>query len=114
MTAGGMMDVPGPGTGFQTENWERGVTRSGFAGTVGGVVAAVVGVVLFVSALIVIAAVFLLAILAALCVVVLRAVVHLVVPRSRHSRVEQGGFRPAVVIETTANVIRSAGPKLKR
>jgi hypothetical protein len=114
MTAGGMIDFPGPGTGFQPENWGRPVQRSGFAGTVGAVVAAVAGAVLFVSALVVIAVVFLLAILTAFFFVALRALVHLVVPRTRDSRVEAGGFRPAMVIETTANVIRSTGPKLKR
>jgi hypothetical protein len=114
MTAGGMMDFPGPGTGFPPENWGRPVHRSGLAGTVGAVVAAVAGFALFVSALIVIAVVFLLAIVTAVSFVTLRALVRLVVPGTKNSRVEPGRLRPAVVIETTANVIRSTGPKLKR
>ncbi|HEX3840325.1 MAG TPA: hypothetical protein VHU85_06010 [Acidimicrobiales bacterium] len=114
MTAGGLMDFPGPGTGFPPKNWGRPVHRSGLAGTVGAVVAAVAGFVLFISALIVIAFVFLLAIVTAVCFVALRALIHRVFPGTENSRVEPGRLRPTVVIETTANVILSTGPKLKR
>jgi hypothetical protein len=70
-----------------------------------------IGAILFVGALVAITAVFLAAVLAALCVVAIRGAWHALAPRSGEHHVDEGGFRPAAVIETTARVIRSAAPK---
>jgi hypothetical protein len=43
--------------------------------------------------------------------VAIRGALHALVPRSRNHHVDQGGFRPAAVIDATAKVIRSAAPK---
>jgi hypothetical protein len=103
-----------PGTGFRPVDRGREVTTPGFAVTVGTVVTALVGAVLFVTALVVIAAVFLLVILVSLGAAAIRTAVHALGPRSGERHVDQGGFHPTAVIETTAKVIRSTGPKLRR
>jgi len=81
--------------------------RSGIVGRVTVVLTALIGAILFIGALVVITAVFLAAVLAALCVVAIRGALHAVAPRSGEHHIDQGGFRPSAVIETTAEVIRS-------
>jgi uncharacterized membrane protein YphA (DoxX/SURF4 family) len=108
------MRPTGLGTGFPPVDRGRTVTGPGFAVTVGTVVTALFGAVLFAGALVVIAAVFLLVTLVAAGVVAIRAAGHALIPRSGARRVEPGGFRPAAVIETTATVIRNTGSKLRR
>jgi hypothetical protein len=75
------------------------------------VLTTLIGAILFVGALVVITAVSLAAVLAALCVVAIRGAVHAVAPRHTEHHVDQGGFRPAAVIDATAKVIRSTAPK---
>jgi hypothetical protein len=111
MAASMKMPSTGPGVPFQFVDGLRPVAGSGLAGRVSVVLTALIGSVLFVGALIVISAVFLAVVLAALCVVAIRGAWHALVPRSREHHVDQGGFRPAAVIETTAKAIRSTAPK---
>jgi hypothetical protein len=102
---------PWPGTPFQFVDRGQPGTGSGVVGRVLTVLTALIGAIFFVGALVVITAVFLAAVLAALCVVAIRGALHALTPRSRKRDVDQGGFRPAAVIDATAKVIRSAAPK---
>ena len=101
----------GLGMPFHPVDRGRAVTGSGIAGTVAVVLAALIGAILFVGALVVITAVFLVVVLAALCAVAVRGAWHALAPGSRGLHGDQGRSRPAAVIETTANVIRSTAPK---
>jgi hypothetical protein len=103
--------LTGPGVPFQPIDGGQGVTGTSLAGKVALVVTALFGAILFVGALIVVAAAFLVAVLAALCAVAIRGAWQALAPRSRNHRVDEGRFRPTVVIETTAKAIRSAAPK---
>jgi hypothetical protein len=100
----------GPVMPFQFVNRGPAVTGPGLGDKVAVVLTAVLGSILFVGALIVITAVFVAVVLAALCVVAIRGALHAIAPSRKH-HVDQRGFRPAAVIETTAKVIRSAAPK---
>jgi hypothetical protein len=113
MAASMKMPSTGPGAPFPFQFVDRGrpVTRSGLVGRVSVVLTAMIGAILFVGALVVISAVFLAVVLAALCVVAIRGAWHALSPRSRERHVDQGGFRPGAVIETTAKAIRSTAPK---
>jgi hypothetical protein len=111
MTANSNMRLTDPGMPFQSADRGRSVTGSGILGTAAVVFTALIGAILFVGALVLITAVALAALLAALCVVAVRGAVHAVAPRSAEHHVDQTGFRPAAVIEATANVIRSTAPK---
>jgi hypothetical protein len=111
MTANGKLQVTGPGRPFQSPDSGRLVTRSGVFGTVAVALTTLIGAILFVGALVVITAVFLAAVLAALFVITIRGALHAIAPRHTEHLVDQGGFRPTAVIETTAKVIRRTAPK---
>jgi hypothetical protein len=96
---------------LQSAGNRRSVSGSGIFGTAAVVLTTLIGAILFVGALVVITAVFLAAVLAALCVVTIRGAVHAFAPRHTEQHVDQGGFRPAAVIDATAKVIRSTAPK---
>jgi hypothetical protein len=101
----------GSGMAFQPVEHGQAVTGQSLAGKLALVLTALVGAIVFVGALVVIAAAFLVAVLAALCVVAVRGALHALTPHSRKRRDDGGGFRPTAVIETTAKAIRSAAPK---
>jgi hypothetical protein len=103
--------LTGPGVPFQSVDGGQAVTGTSLAGKLALVLMALFGAILFVGALVVIAAVFLVAVLAALCAVAVRGAWQALAPRSRKHRVDGGGFRPTAVIETTARAIRTAAPK---
>ena len=111
MTANSKIQLTGPGLPSQFAGNGQSVSGSGIFGTVAVVLTTLIGVVLFVGALVVITAVFLTALLAALCVVAIRGAVYALAPRHTEQWVDQGGFRPAAVIDATAKVIRSTAPK---
>jgi hypothetical protein len=107
MTTNGRILVSGPGTPRRSAGRGQSARGPDLVGTAAAVLAALIGVILFVGALVVITAVFLAAVLAALFVVAIRGAVHALDPRHTEEHVDQGGFRPAAVIDATANVIRS-------
>jgi hypothetical protein len=110
MTANGRIRLTDPAVPFPSAGNGRSVSGSGIFGTASVVLTTLLGAVLFVGALVLITAVFLAAVLAALCVVAIRGAVHALAPRhTQHP--DQGGFRPAAVIDTTAKVIRSTARK---
>jgi hypothetical protein len=111
MTENSKVRLAGPGMPFQSAGRGRSVSGSGFLGSAAVVLTTLIGGILFVGALVVITVVFLAAFLAALCVVAVRGAVHALAPRHTEHHVDQGRFRPAAVIETTAKVIRSTAPK---
>jgi hypothetical protein len=83
----------------------------GVLSTVAAVLVAAVGVGIFLAVVAVIAIVFLVAMAAALCLVAVRGLVHAVSPHAGDRPVDQAGFGPTSVIESTAKVIRRATPK---
>jgi hypothetical protein len=111
MTANREIELTGPGMSFQSADSGRFVARPGIFGTVAVALMTLIGAVLFVGALVVIAAVFLAVILAALLVIAIRGALHALAPRHTERHGDRGGFRPAAVIESTAKVIRSTAPK---
>jgi hypothetical protein len=111
MTANSQHRLTGPVMPFQPPGSGRSVGRSGIFGTTAVVLTTLVGAILFVGALVVITAVVLAAVLAALCVVAIRGAVHAFAPRHAEHHVDQRGFRPSAVIDSTAKVIRSTARK---
>jgi len=110
MTTNSKMRFIGPGVPLRSGSG-RSVSGSGIFDTAAVVVTTLLGVILFVGALVVITAVAIVALLAALCVVAVRGAVHAFAPRHTENRVDQAAFRPTAVIDATAKVIRSTAPK---
>jgi hypothetical protein len=111
MTTSSKILITGPGLPLHSPGSGRSASGSSIFSSAAVVLTTLIGVILFVGALVVIAAVVLAALLAALCVVAVRGAVHALAPRHRGHHVDQGGFRPAAVIDATAKVIRSTAPK---
>jgi hypothetical protein len=111
MTANSKMRLTGPGMPLQSAGRGRSASRSDIFRSAAVVLTTLIGVIVFAGALVVIAAVVLAALVAALCVVAIRGAVHALAPRHAKHHVDQGGFRPATVIDATAKVIRSTAPK---
>jgi predicted lipid-binding transport protein (Tim44 family) len=111
MAASMKMRSMGPAVRFQFVDSGRAVTKSGLTGKVAVVLTALIGAIFFVGAFVVITALFVAAVLVALCVVAIRRAWRVLAPRSQEHHVDQGGFRPAAVIETTAKAIRNTAPK---
>ncbi len=108
--------VVGPSGPWVPDEWggspsgARPAGVSGYGTGIGAALMMLIGTVFFVAVLLVVAALFVVAIVASLCVVAVRGVVHAVNPHARKGPVTPGAFRPAAVIDTTARVVRSAGP----
>ena len=114
MAPHGKIGPRGAGMPFPSMDRGQSVTGLGLADRVAFVLTAVIGTILFVGALIVITAVFIAVVLAAICVATIRSAFHAIAPHSGPRRVDQRGFGPAAVIETTGKVIRSTAPKPRR
>jgi hypothetical protein len=111
MMTSSQMQVSDPGMPLQSGANGRSARGSGFFGAAAAMLTTLIGVVLFVGALVVITALSLAVLLAALCVVAIRGAVNALTPRHTEHHVDQGKFHPAAVIDATAKVIRSAAPK---
>ncbi|MHB1518684.1 MAG: hypothetical protein ACYCVN_04740 [Acidimicrobiales bacterium] len=93
---------------------ESGVTVPGRRRTQGSTLVGLAGTVRSAAALVVIAVIFAIVMVAALGVAVLSLTIRALVPHSSQPDRVRGGWRPGAVIDTTARVIRSAGPKSTR
>ncbi len=93
---------------------ESGVTVPGRYRTEGSMLVGLAGTILSAVALVVIAVIFTMVMVAALGVTVLGLTIRALVPHSSQPDRVRGGLRPGAVIDTTARVIRSAGPKSMR
>jgi len=110
MTPNNTTQLTGPGMRFHYADSGRSV-RPGIFGMVVAMLTMLIGAILFIGALVVITAAFLVAVVAALGVIAIRGAIHALAPRHTAHHVDQGGFRPAAVIETTAKVIQRSAPK---